>query len=354
MFILQADKTSLEILKAAPLSSGSANTCRIQFLFDRAWDGLSRTAVFSAGERTISVLLGEDGLCQVPWELLEAPGPALTVGVYGSRGVDTVLPTMWVCLGYIQQGTAPEEAVRRPTPPVYEQILGLMQQKQNRILGLPGQIVAIDQEGNAAAQDLTLGGGEKGDPGPQGPKGDPGETGPQGPKGDPGETGPQGPKGDPGETGPQGPKGDPGETGPQGPKGDPGEAGSGSLPGGVILMWSGAVNAIPAGWVLCDGKNGSPDLRGRFVLGAGDSYAVGAQGGETTHQLTLTEIPSHNHQYTLFHSASCDTVETGTYYNSMRQGANGASTKKVTEYSGSSNAHNNMPPYYALCFIMKL
>ena len=68
--------------------------------------------------------------------------------------------------------------------------------------------------------------GDTGETGPQGTKGDTGETGPQGPKGDTGETGPQGPKGDTGETGPQGPKGDTGETGPQGPKGDPGESGA--------------------------------------------------------------------------------------------------------------------------------
>ena len=66
---------------------------------------------------------------------------------------------------------------------------------------------------------------EKGDTGPQGPKGDTGDTGPQGPKGDTGDTGPQGPKGDTGDTGPQGPKGDTGDTGPQGPKGDTGDTG---------------------------------------------------------------------------------------------------------------------------------
>ena len=52
------------------------------------------------------------------------------------------------------------------------------------------------------------------------------------------------------------------------------------VPKGGIIIWSGSVNDIPAGWVLCDGSNGTPDLRDRFVLGAGNNYTVGATGGK--------------------------------------------------------------------------
>lgn len=55
------------------------------------------------------------------------------------------------------------------------------------------------------------------------------------------------------------------------------------IPAGVIVMWSGAANAIPSGWALCNGSNGTPDLRNRFIVGAGDTYAVGASGGASTH-----------------------------------------------------------------------
>lgn len=68
-----------------------------------------------------------------------------------------------------------------------------------------------------------------------------------------------------------------------------------SIPTGVILMWSGEIVDIPSGWVLCDGNNGTPDLRNRFVMGAGDAYDVGATGGESFVTLTTHEIPSHKH-----------------------------------------------------------
>src|SRR5262245_17336895 len=56
--------------------------------------------------------------------------------------------------------------------------------------------------------------------------------------------------------------------------------GVGAVPKGAILMWSGALDAIPAGWALCDGREGTPDLRDRFVVGAGGKRAARATGGE--------------------------------------------------------------------------
>ena len=50
----------------------------------------------------------------------------------------------------------------------------------------------------------------------------------------------------------------------------------------MIILWSGAENAIPSGWVLCNGSNSTPDLRNRFVVGAGNSYSVGDNGGSVT------------------------------------------------------------------------
>jgi hypothetical protein len=51
-----------------------------------------------------------------------------------------------------------------------------------------------------------------------------------------------------------------------------------TIPSGLISIWSGSVGSIPSGWVICDGSNGTPDLRSNFVIGAGSTYSVGATG----------------------------------------------------------------------------
>lgn len=125
---------------------------------------------------------------------------------------------------------------------------------------------------------------------------------------------------------------------------------AGGIPSGLVAMWSGAAPAVPDGWALCDGSNGTPDLRGRFVLGAGSSYSVGATGGEATHRLTSNEMPSHTHSAKGFKGGTADGAEK----------LNGAvRTDQTVAYvettsAGGGAAHNNMPPYYALCYIMKL
>ena len=123
------------------------------------------------------------------------------------------------------------------------------------------------------------------------------------------------------------------------------------VPKGGIIIWSGSANNIPTGWVLCDGNNGTPNLTDRFVLGAGNNYAVGSTGGEATHTLTIDEMPSHSHSYTspLIGSGG---VGSGDYYSNdvhMKPSNNSATTTE----NGNSLPHNNMPPYYALCYIMK-
>ena len=74
-------------------------------------------------------------------------------------------------------------------------------------------------------------------------------------------------------------------------------SGYGTAPVGCIILWSGAANKIPEGWALCNGQNGTPDLRNRFVVGAGGEYQVNATGGEKTHTLTANEMPRHSHEW---------------------------------------------------------
>lgn len=127
-------------------------------------------------------------------------------------------------------------------------------------------------------------------------------------------------------------------------------AGLSGVPSGVIVMWSGTITDIPAGWVLCDGDNGTPCLLDRFVVGAGSTYNVGDTGGEATHKLTVLELPRHVHSLNMIDKE--DTLAPvknilGTKGNSY--GSNNA----MTGVQGDNNPHNNLPPYYALCYIMK-
>lgn len=137
--------------------------------------------------------------------------------------------------------------------------------------------------------------------------------GPQGPAGPTGATGPEGP---------QGPAGPQGATGPQGPQGIPGPAGVG-LVAGIICMWSGSTASVPSGWALCDGTNGTPDLRDRFIVGAGNSYAPGAVGGANSVTLTQAQMPVHQH------TVSLATDSQGSHAHSGSTSSNGAHTHTV-------------------------
>lgn len=166
------------------------------------------------------------------------------------------------------------------------------------------------------------------------------------------------------------------------------------MPKGAITMWSGTVDTIPTGWALCDGQNGTPNLQGRFVIGYGIytaespsvTYPTGSTGGKRTVKLEVQHMPAHNHNIT----RSTTDVDVYTEYEGVRpkfggndggnatipdsscfeiadgNGANGndltaaqlfptTHRHKLTLYSsGGGQAHDNMPPYYALAYIMKV
>ena len=133
---------------------------------------------------------------------------------------------------------------------------------------------------------------------------------------------------------------------------------------GMIMLWSGSEASIPSGWVLCDGTNSTPNLQDRFVVGAGNTYAVGATGGSAdavvvshTHTATVTD-PSHTHGWsysnTLLYSAgggNANTYPGGAANQTTSAASTGITVANST--TGVSGTNANLPPYYALCYIMK-
>jgi len=129
-------------------------------------------------------------------------------------------------------------------------------------------------------------------------------------------------------------------------------SGFGVAPVGCIIMWYGSQDSIPTGWVLCDGSNGTPDLRGRFVVGAGKSYHVNKTGGEEEHTLTIAEMPNHSHNYKFTGADIAGSFKKSNYFYCQENPYN-LENHGDTEATGGNQPHNNMPPYYALCFIMR-
>ena len=158
------------------------------------------------------------------------------------------------------------------------------------------------------------------------------------------------------------------------------------VPKGVINMWSGSPTSLPYGWALCDGSNGTPDLRGRFIVGYNpndtDYNAIGRTGGAKLVTLTTSQMPAHSHGGTLTTSSNGNhghsvkmaykgpdgyNHSNGTTHLCSSEGATGTDARGVSlDYSGThahtvaltsqgSNApHENRPPYYTLAYIMKI
>ena len=135
------------------------------------------------------------------------------------------------------------------------------------------------------------------------------------------------------------------------------EAAPVQIPSGVIVMWSGAVDAVPNGWLLCNGKNGTPDLTDRFIVGAGGGYAVGLRGGSASNTIS-------DHAHTIANDSPPTSNASPSVVGVDQDGNNPWVTQ---DHNHTVNAHNhgggtgpggsttldNRPPYYALAFIMK-
>ena len=162
------------------------------------------------------------------------------------------------------------------------------------------------------------------------------------------------------------------------------------VPTGGIIMWSGAVSAIPTGWVLCDGTNSTPNLVDRFIVGSGTdsggTHDVGDTGGANSLTLTEAQLPAHTHgagtlatnetgdhyhlDGTVMDSGAEDTYGSTTDLSASRVDQSQSETKSEHAHTSTAGAHSrtisgstgstgsgssidNRPAYYALAFIMK-
>lgn len=168
-------------------------------------------------------------------------------------------------------------------------------------------------------------------------------------------------------------------NGPTGAPGAPGVPGIG-VPLGGIILWSGAIGTIPTGFVLCDGNNGTPNLRDRFIVGAGNTYGVGAVGGSAdatlvshSHSGTTSGGGGHTHSVLVAQNSSSNTnrIDTEAAGFAGEGGSrvyvtnNGELNQMVgsvgdhthtfdTSTAGSGATNANLPPYYALAYIMRI
>ena len=132
-----------------------------------------------------------------------------------------------------------------------------------------------------------------------------------------------------------------------------GADGSKAIPSGIICLWSGSVDNIPDGWALCNGENGTEDLRDKFVVGAGRNYAVNATGGNTSQNvnlsgntgattLTVNQMPSHTHTFT---GSSTTTNSAGGHTHNIGRDTDGGSgsSRYTVHKAGASGAQGTSP-----------
>ena len=122
-----------------------------------------------------------------------------------------------------------------------------------------------------------------------------------------------------------------------------------------IDMYAGDTNNLPAGWFLCDGQNGTVDLRSRFIVGYNPDEAaydaIGKTGGEAQVTLTESQMPRHKHNATVQSPAEGGSSGSDVHFNIDGYNRQNFSKTVDVEYSGGDQSHENRPPYYTLAFI---
>lgn len=132
-----------------------------------------------------------------------------------------------------------------------------------------------------------------------------------------------------------------------------------TIPVGGIILWYGSIVSIPSGWALCDGNNGTPNLKDKFVVGAGSTYSVGGTGGSTdavivSHTHSVSD-PGHNHTVPLVpYYGTLGSEVDGAKNTGGTTGTSTSTTGISISSTGESGTNKNLPPYYALAYIMRI
>lgn len=138
-------------------------------------------------------------------------------------------------------------------------------------------------------------------------------------------------------------------------------------PEGTIVVWAGTISTIPTGWALCDGLLGRPNLLDQFVRGVNTNITnPGVLGGQATVTLLATQLPSHSHSTTEsphFHQNTRGSVATagggvfigsGNLTSSVSTEISSLSLGATTSSTGFGGAHDNIPPFFEIAYIIKL
>lgn len=159
MIICEVNKNHLNVRTRELLTAGSQNVNTVEFRFNSAWDGLTKTATFKTSKKTISVLLGTN-TTEIPWEVLADAGEILAVGVFGVSGETIVLPTVWGILGKVMDAAHLGDEEKEPTPDVYQKILDELNALerptwdavQNKPFSTLGSGLEVDENGVLSAE----------------------------------------------------------------------------------------------------------------------------------------------------------------------------------------------------------
>jgi microcystin-dependent protein len=131
------------------------------------------------------------------------------------------------------------------------------------------------------------------------------------------------------------------------------------LPVGSIILWAFDAASIPKGWAVCNGLGGTVDLRDRFVVGAGGTYAPGATGGAASVTISVAQLPAHNHPVIdpgHVHAGGVTAANlAGASAGGLQTGNTGSAVTGITTgNTGSGNPVPILPPYFAALYIQKV